>query len=85
MPEILQYLMQQSDEQFKRQIQYILDQLSSQDEKSPNDGAADTSSLNPNEQEEQDFDDEDEEDEDEEEDDEMVEEEEGEFNDIIEE
>lgn len=25
MPEVLQYLMQQSDEQFKRQIQYILD------------------------------------------------------------
>ena len=25
MPEVLQYLMQQSDEQFRRQIQYILD------------------------------------------------------------
>lgn len=29
MPEVLQYLMEQSDEQFKRQIQYILEQLNS--------------------------------------------------------
>ena len=33
--ESLRYLMDQSDEQFKRQIQYILDQLNSHDEKSP--------------------------------------------------
>ena len=27
MPDVLEYLMSQSDEQFKKQIQYILEQL----------------------------------------------------------
>lgn len=82
MQEVLQYLMQQSDDQFKRQIQYILDQLNMQVEGQN----AETGSINPNEQEEEEFEDE-EEDEDDEEDDEedIVEEEEGEFNDIIDE
>lgn len=43
------------------------------------------SSINPNEQEEEDFDDEDEDDDEEEDEEDMVEEEEGEFNDIIDE
>lgn len=75
MPEVLQYLMQQSDEQFKRQIQYILDQLNMQGE--ANDG----------QQQDEDFDDEEDDDDDEEDDEEedIVEEEEGEFNDIIDE
>lgn len=50
MPEILQYLMQHSDDQFKRQIQYILDQLNNQDDKNLQD--AETGSINPNEQDE---------------------------------
>ena len=77
MPEVLQYLMQQSDEQFKRQIQYILDQLNMAGD--ANDGGG---------QQEEDFDDEEEDDDDDDEDDEeedIVEEEEGEFNDIIDE
>jgi hypothetical protein len=71
MPEVLQYLMQQSDEQFKRQIQYILDQLKGEQA----------------DQQQEDFDDEEDDDDDDEEDDEedIVEEEEGEFNDVIEE
>ena len=75
MPEVLQYLMQQSDEQFKRQIQYILDQLNMQGDQL--DG----------QQAEEDFDDEEDDDDDDEDDDEedIVEEEEGEFNDIIDE
>jgi hypothetical protein len=77
MPEVLQYLMQQSDEQFKRQIQYILDQLNNQ---------GDQQQEQPS-QPEEDFDDEEDDDDDDEEDDEedIVEEEEGEFNDIIDE
>jgi LisH domain-containing protein ARMC9 len=76
MPEVLQYLMQNSDEQFKRQIQYILDQLNMQADS--NDGQ---------QQQEEDFDDEedDDDDDDEEDDEDIVEEEEGEFNDIIDE
>jgi hypothetical protein len=76
MPEVLQYLMQQSDEQFKRQIQYILDQLNMQ------------SDAQEKQQPEEDFDDEEDDDDDEDEDDgeeDIVEEEEGEFNDIIDE
>jgi len=71
MPEVLQYLMQQSDEQFKRQIQYILDQLKGEQA----------------DQQQEDFDDEEDDDDDDEDDDEedIVEEEEGEFNDVIEE
>ena len=79
MPEVLQYLMQQSDEQFKRQIQYILDQLNNQ-------GDQQQQQEQPS-QPEEDFDDEEDDDDDDEEDDEedIVEEEEGEFNDIIDE
>jgi hypothetical protein len=79
MPEVLQYLMQQSDEQFKRQIQYILDQLNNQ-------GVA-TDAEGQQQQPEEDFDDEEDDDDDDEEEDEedIVEEEEGEFNDIIDE
>lgn len=75
MPEVLQYLMQQSDEQFKRQIQYILDQLNNMQEQQQQ------------QQPEEDFDDEEDDDDDDEEEDEedIVEEEEGEFNDIIDE
>ncbi len=79
MPEVLQYLMQQSDDQFKRQIQYILDQLSMQSDPNQNENAS------INQQEEEDFDDEDEDDDEEDDEEDMVEEEEGEFNDIIDE
>ncbi len=63
MHEVLQYLMEQSDEQFKRQIQYILEQLNNN-----NDGLKDgdnkdgAQSINANEGED-DIDDEDEDDE----------------------
>ncbi len=79
MPEVLQYLMQQSDEQFKRQIQYILDQLNNQNPES--------NGEEQQQQPEEDFDDEEEDDDDDEEEEEedIVEEEEGEFNDIIDE
>ena len=40
MPEVLQYLMQQSDDQFKRQIQYILDQLNMQSDPNQNENAS---------------------------------------------
>ena len=73
MPEVLKYLMTQSDEQFQRQIQYILEQLSTPDEVEQDDQR----SINAN-------DDQDMEDEDDEEDEEdEVQEEEGEFDDII--
>ena len=77
--------MEQSDEQFKRQIQYILEQLNSnsdgQVDGDTKDGAK---SINANEGEE-DIDDEDEDDEEDEEDDEMFDAEDAEFNDIIDE
>jgi hypothetical protein len=81
MPEVLQYLMEQSDDAFKRQIQYIIEQLNSnadQDDK-------DAKSMNANEGEEGDDDeDEDEDDEDDEmydaEDDEMYDAEDPHFN-----
>ncbi len=82
MPEVLQYLMQHSDEQFKRQIQYILDQLNTD---TGDQGAEEASTqLSAQNDEEEDVDeDEEEEDDDEEEEEEIVEEEDGEFNDII--
>ena len=75
MREVLQYLMNQSDEQFKRQIQYILEQLNNQDDQKDNENA----SLNGGDQDMED----DEEEEDDE--DEILEEDDGEFNDIIDE
>lgn len=84
MPEVLQYLMEQSDEQFKRQIQYILEQLNNNNEgqqEDKNDGAK---SINANEGEE-DIDDEDEDDEEEDDEEEMFDAEDAEFNDIIDE
>ena len=42
MPDVLKYLMEQSDDQFKRQIQYILEQLNNQDEQKD----ADNGSIN---------------------------------------
>jgi len=78
MPDMLQMQMNMSDDQFKKQIQYILDQLfNSQEEPDKNDGA---SSINVGEQ-----DLEDDEDEEEDDDDEILEEDDGEFNDIIDE
>ncbi len=84
--EVLQYLMTQSDDQFKRQIQYILDQLNTQGEGNQNEELEGTQSGagNPDEDEEEDFDEEEDEEDDEEEED-IVEEEDGEFNDIIDE
>jgi len=73
MPEVLEYLMNQSDDQFKRQIQYILEQLNNDEDKE-----GDSGSLNANDDEDLEDDEDDEED-----DDEILEEEEGEFNDII--
>lgn len=67
--------MNQSDEQFKRQIQYILEQLNNQDDQKDNENA----SLNGGDQDMED----DEEEEDDE--DEILEEDDGEFNDIIDE
>lgn len=79
MPEVLQYLMNQSDDQFKKQIQYILEQLfNSQDDEKED--QADASSINVGDQ-----DLEDDEDDEEDDDDEILEEDDGEFNDIIDE
>jgi hypothetical protein len=79
----LEHLMEQSDEQFRRQIQYILEQLNSN-----NDGDGDNKdgaqSINANEGED-DIDDEDEEDDDDDEEEEMFDAEDAEFNDIIDE
>lgn len=77
MQEVLQYLMKQSDEQFKRQIQYILDQLNSEQ------GEPDALSDADEDEEEYDNDDEDEDDDEEGEEEEDVIEEDGEFNDLI--
>ena len=41
MPEVLQYLMNQVDDQFKRQIQYILEQLNNQHGKKEGEGEED--------------------------------------------
>lgn len=85
MPEVLQYLMEQSDEQFKRQIQYILEQLNSNSDKEKdeenNEG---TKSINAAEGED-DQDEEEDEDEDEDEEERMFDAEDAEFNDIIDE
>lgn len=85
MPEVLQYLMEQSDEQFKRQIQYILEQLNSKSDEAEGaenkDGAQ---SINANEGED-DIDDEEEDDEDDYDEEEMFDAEDEEFNDIIDE
>ena len=82
MTDILQYLKEQSDDQFKRQIQYILDQLNSNTDLD-GENKEEAQSLNANEGEEGD-DDEDEDDEEEDEEDEMFGAEEAEFNDTIE-
>ena len=98
MPEVLQYLMNQVDDQFKRQIQYILEQLNNQHGKKEGEGESDMfnadkdgDDLNDREDDmksynggaaDQDL--EDDEDEDDEEDD-ILEEDDGEFNDIIDE
>ena len=76
-------LMNQSDEQFKRQIQYILDQLNSQsDENTEKDGK----SLNANEDDDDNEDEEeDDDDEDYDEEEDMFDAEDEEFNDIIDE
>lgn len=84
MPEVLQYLMEQSDEQFKRQIQYILEQLNSNTDNQQDDKNEGAKSINANEEDEE-IDDEDEDDEEEEEDEEMFDAEDAEFNDIIDE
>lgn len=85
MPEVLQYLMEQSDEQFKRQIQYILEQLNSNSDNQVDGDTKDgAKSINANEGEE-DIDDEDEDEEEDEEEDEMFDAEDAEFNDIIDE
>ena len=82
MPEVLQYLMEQSDDQFKRQIQYILEQLNSKND-DEQDGQKDgAQSINANEGED-DIDDEEEDDEDDYDEEEMFDAEE--FNDIIDE
>lgn len=85
MPEVLQYLMEQSDEQFRRQIQYILEQLNSKNDDveggEHKDGAQ---SINANEGED-DIDDEEEDDEDDYDEEEMFDAEDEEFNDIIDE
>ena len=81
MPEVLQYLMEQSDEQFKRQIQYILEQLNSNTEQQ---GETKDDAINANEGEE-DIDDDEEEDEEDDEEDEIFDAEDAEFNDIIDE
>jgi hypothetical protein len=49
MPEVLQYLMEQSDEQFKRQIQYILEQLNSNNEVPDGENKEGAQSMNANE------------------------------------
>jgi hypothetical protein len=83
MPEVLQYLMEQSDEQFKRQIQYILEQLNSNNDQSDGDNKDGAKSINANEGED-DIDDEDEDDEEDDEE-EIFDAEDAEFNDIIDE
>lgn len=80
MPEVLQYLMEQSDDQFKRQIQYILDQLNNNNEP---DGEKDQS-INANEGDD-DVDDEDEDDEEDDDEEEIFDAEDAEFNDVIDE
>lgn len=80
MPEVLQYLMEQSDEQFKRQIQYILEQLNNNNEP---DGEKDQS-INANEGDD-DVDDEDEDDEEDDDEEEIFDAEDAEFNDVIDE
>lgn len=99
MPEVLQYLMNQVDDQFKRQIQYILEQLNNQHGKKEGEGESDmfqgdnANGEDQNDREDdmksynggagdQDLED-DEEDEDDEDD--ILEEDDGEFNDIIDE
>lgn len=83
MPEVLQYLMEQSDDQFKRQIQYILEQLNSKnDDEQDGDKKDGAQSINANEGED-DIDDEEEDDEDDYDEEEMFDAEE--FNDIIDE
>jgi len=79
MQEVLLYLRNQSDEQFKRQIQYILEQLEAQGDTQPEQQSE--GEIEGGEDEDEDFDEDDEEEEDEEE--EIMEEEDGEFNDII--
>ena len=81
MPEVLQYLMEQSDEQFKRQIQYILEQLNSdaQQEGDQKEGK----SINANEEEDE-VDDEEEDEEDDDGEEKMFEGDDAEFNDNIE-
>ena len=85
MPEVLQYLMEQSDEQFKRQIQYILEQLNSGgDGEQGGDNKDGAQSINANEGED-DVDDEDEDEEEDDDEEEMFDAEDAEFNDIIDE
>ena len=97
MPEVLQYLMNQVDDQFKRQIQYILEQLNNQHGKKEGEGESDMfqgdnddKDLNDREDAQSynggagDQDLEDDEDEEDDEDD-ILEEDDGEFNDIIDE
>lgn len=85
MPEVLQYLMEQSDEQFKRQIQYILEQLNyNNDGLQDGDNKDGVNSINANEGED-DIDDEDEDEEEEDDDEEMFDAEDAEFNDVIDE
>lgn len=84
MPEVLQYLMEQSDEQFKRQIQYILEQLNSNSDQKDDDNKDGAKSINAAEGED-DQDEEEDEDEDEDEEERMFDAEDAEFNDIIDE
>ena len=85
MPEVLQYLMEQSDDQFKRQIQYILEQLNSKnDDVQDGENKDGAQSINANEGED-DIDDEEEDDEDDYDEEEMFDAEDEEFNDIIDE
>ena len=96
MPEVLQYLMNQVDDQFKRQIQYILEQLNNQHGKKEGEGESDMFQGENGEEAEREDDmksynggenDQDLEDDEDEEDDEddILEEDDGEFNDIIDE
>lgn len=97
MPEVLQYLMNQVDDQFKRQIQYILEQLNNQHGKKEGEGESDMfregedNDLNEREDDMKSYNggagDQDLEDDEDEEDDEddILEEDDGEFNDIIDE
>ena len=87
MPEVLQYLMEQSDEQFKRQIQYILEQLNSgeQDGADAADGYNDGQGADGNGEKAAVNEGEDDDIDDEEEEDDMFDAEDEEFNDIIDE